>query len=345
MNSFQPILLFLDWWGAELRSFIPPTLRRALGLSRDQLFIRLDGRSVDAHLDRGDGLGLIAATEVTPEDCSYLGVNFTHALRGLSSDAVETTLIISASQVVRRQLRLPPTPDRDLPGLLSFEIERHTPFKPEEAYFSYQRAETNGDSIDITIDVAPRRVVDPLLAALSQLGFPPAHVALGDKARNVAGLGTTSAREGRRLAAAALTLLLIAAAVSPLLRLEAIADGLHQDLQTAQQDVGLVAEGDDARALATRRFLDDERLTRSSPLAVLNELSELLPDGTWLVQYGQAGRAVTLEGQTETSAGLIPLLESSERFNSIEYDAPVTLEGRDGRERFTFSLRLAGDAS
>jgi len=345
MNSFQTILLFLNWWGAELRSFIPPTLRRALGLSRDQLFIRLDGLSIDAHLDRGDGLELVAATEMTPEDCSHLGVNFTHALRGLSSGAVETTLIISASQVVRRQLRLPPTPDRDLQGLLSFEIERHTPFKPEEAYFSYQRAGTNGDSIDITIDVAPRRVVDPLLAALSQLGFPPAHVALGDEARNVAGLGTTSARKGRRLVAAALALLLVAAAVSPLLRLQAIADDLSQDLQTAQQDVGLVAESDDARALATRRFLDDERLTRSSPLAVLNELSGLLPDGTWLVQYGQAGRAVTLEGQTETSAGLIPLLESSERFNSIEYDAPVTLEGRDGRERFTFSLRLAGDAS
>ena len=62
MNSFQPILSFLDWWGVELRSFIPPTLRRALSLSRDQLFIRLDGRSVDAHLDRGDGLELVAAT-------------------------------------------------------------------------------------------------------------------------------------------------------------------------------------------------------------------------------------------------------------------------------------------
>jgi general secretion pathway protein L len=345
MNSFQPILSFLDWWGVELRSFVPPTLRRALGLSRDQLFIRLDGRSVDAHLDRGDGLEPVAETEVTPEDWGHLGVNFTHALHGLSAGTVETTLIISASQVVRRQLRLPPTPDRDLPGLLSFEIERHTPFKLEEAYFSYLRDGAHGDSMDITIDVAPRRVVDPLIAALSQMGFPPTHVALGDEARNVAGLGTTSAREGPRLAAAALVLLLVAAAVSPLFRLEAIADGLSQDLQTARQDVGLVAEGDDARALATRRFLDNERLTRSSPLAVLNELSGLLPDGTWLVQYGQAGRAVTLEGQTETSAGLIPLLESSERFNSIEYDAPVTLEGRDGRERFTFSLRLAGDAS
>jgi general secretion pathway protein L len=345
MNSFQPIFAFLDWWGAELRSLVPPPLRRAFGLSRDQLFIRLDGRNVDAYLDSGDGPDPVAATEVTPEDWGHLGANFAHALHGLSARAVETTLVISASQVVRRRLRLPPTPDRDLAGLLSFEIERHTPFKPEEAYFSYQRDATHGDSMDITIDVAPRRVVDPLIAALSQMGFPPAHVALGDEARNVTGLGVPSARSGSRLAIAALVLLLVAAVASPLLRLEAIADGLSEDLKIARQDVGLVAEADDARGLATRRFLDDERQRRPSPLAVLNELSALLPDGTWLVQYGQAGQAVTLEGQTEASADLIPLLESSKRFDTIEYDAPVTLEGRDGRERFTFSLRLADDAS
>jgi general secretion pathway protein L len=345
MNSYQPILAFLDWWGAELRSLIPPTLRRVLGFSRDQLFIHLDGRSVDAYLDRGDGPDPVAATEVAPEDWGHLGANFAHALHGLNARAIETTLVISASQVVRRRLRLPPTPERDLPGLLSFEIERHTPFKPEEAYFSYQRDATHGDSMDITIDVAPRRVVDPLIAALSQMGFPPTHVALGDEARNVTGLGVRSPRGGSRLAIAALVLLLVVAIASPLLRLEAIADDLSEDLQNARQDVGLVAEGDDARALTTRRFLDDERLHRPSPLAVLNELSALLPDGTWLVQYGQAGRAVTLEGQTEASADLIPLLESSKRFHTIEYDAPVTLEGRDGRERFTFSLRLAGDAS
>ena len=142
-----------------------------------------------------------------------------------------------------------------------------------------------------------------------------------------------------------MVLLLVAAAVSPLLRLETIANSLAQDLQSARQDAGLLSEGDGAKALAARRFLDDERLVRSSPLAVLNELSGILPDGTWLIQYGQAGRTVTLEGQTKTSAGLIPLLENSEYFNSIEYDAPVTLEGQDGRERFTFSLRLTSEAS
>jgi general secretion pathway protein L len=345
MNSFQPIFAFLDWWGAELRSLIPPTLRRAFGFSKNQLCIRLDGRSVDAFLDSGEGPDPVAATEVAPEDWGHLGANFAHALQGLGARAVETTLIISASQVVRRRLRLPPTPDRDLPGLLSFEIERHTPFKPEEAYFSYRRDATHGDSMDITIDVAPRRIVDPLVAALSQMGFAPTRVALGDEARHVTGLGVPVARSGSRLVTAALVLLLVAAVASPLLRLESIADDLSKDLQDARQIAGVGAKDEDAHALATRRFLDEERMRHPSPLAVLNELSALLPDGTWLVQYGQADRAVILEGQTESSADLIPLLESSKRFHAIEYDAPVTLEGRDGRERFTFSLRITDDAS
>ncbi len=346
MNRSQPILAFLEWWGTELRSFVPRALYRALGLQRDQLLIRLEGRNVDAFVDRGAGPEPIAATEVAPEDWGDLGTNFSHALQVLDSPTVETTLLIGSSQVVHRHLRVPPTPDRDLPGLLSFEIERHTPFKPDEAHFSFQRDAAHGESVDVTINVAPRRIVDPLIAGLTRMGFPPTHVTLGDQdRRGVHDLGVPAPRGRLRVAVLMLALLLIAAAASPVLRLEAIADDLATSLQTTRQSIGANAQSESAQALATRRFLENERTRYPSPLAILNELSTLLPDGTWLVQYDQAGRDITLEGQTESSADLIPLLEGSSRFRSVQYDAPVTREGRDGDERFTFSLRLTENPS
>jgi len=108
MNRSQPILAFLEWWGTELRSFVPRALYRALGLQRDQLLIRLEGRNVDAFVDRGAGPEPIAATEVAPEDWGDLGTNFSHALQVLDSPTVETTLLIGSSQVVHRHLRVPP---------------------------------------------------------------------------------------------------------------------------------------------------------------------------------------------------------------------------------------------
>ncbi|MEK9947255.1 MAG: PilN domain-containing protein [Alphaproteobacteria bacterium] len=346
MNQFQPIFAFLDWWGGELRSFVPRPLQRIFGTARAQLVVRLDGRTVEAFHDRGSGLEPIAATEVTPDDWGDLGTNFAHALGVGPAKSVETKLMIGASQVVRRNLRLPPTPDRDLPGLLSFEIERHTPFNPDEAYFSYRRDATHGDSMDVTINVAPRRIVDPLIAALSHIGFPPNQVMLGDgDTRGVRELGAPATRGGIRVAGIALALLLIAAVVSPLLRLEAIAEDLAISLQAARQTAGIKAGDNDGKVLAARRFLEDERNRRPSPIAILNELSLILPDGTWLVQYGQTDRDITLEGQTTSSADLIPRLEASPRFDAVQFDAPVIRGDRQDRERFTFSLRLAGGAS
>lgn len=346
MTYFQPILAFLDWWGTELKSFLPRSLRRALGAAHDHLVIRLDGRLVEAFLDRGETRVPIAATEVTPDEWGDLGTNFPQALATLNNRTVETTLVISASQVVRRHLRLPPTPDRDLPGLLSFEIERHTPFNPEEAHFSYRRDATHGDSMNVTINVAPRRIVDPLFDAIAHIGHPPQRVVLGDDdPRGVIGLGIPAPRHGMRMAGLALALLLVAAVTSPLLRLNAIESDLAVLLQATRQTANVLADGDEGKALAARRFLADQRTQRPSPITVLNELSAVLPDGTWLVQYRQAGHDVTVEGQTMSSADLIPRLEASPQFNAVQFDAPVTREGRDGRERFTFSFRVAGDAS
>ncbi|MDA0366878.1 MAG: PilN domain-containing protein [Proteobacteria bacterium] len=344
MINIRTIPSFFDWWGTELKALVRAGLRRLLGLERATLVVRLEGRTVEAHLENHLQRTPIAATEVTPEDWGDLGTNFARALQVIDPGSVETTLQISATHVVRRHLRLPPTPERDLAGLLSFEIERHTPFKPDEAYFSYLRRDGDGEATDVAITVAPRRIVDPLIARLTQIGFSPNHVVLGDdNQRSVLGLGARRPRGRAQFATAALALLLVAAAVSPLLRLEIVAENLTAALDMARRDAGVQAGDSASRVLVSARFIDEQRRQRPSPLAVLNDLATLLPDGTWLVQFGQTGRDVTLEGQTDSSANLIPRLEASPRFSAVSYDAPVTKNSTGRGERFTFSLQIAQD--
>lgn len=344
MTTIRLISSFLDWWGTELSGLLPAGLRRAVGLERRPLVVRLEGRTVEAHLGGIDAGTIVAATEVTPEDWGDLGANFARALRGLDPVTVDTTLRIGATQVVRRHLRLPPTPDRDLPGLLSFEIERHTPFKPEEVYFTFSRHGGDVDATSVSINVAPRRVVDPLIDSLTRIGFAPARVVLGDDDRRaVGGIGAHRRRGRLSVVGGTLAILLVAAIVSPLLRLESIAD----DLATA---IGATKAGNETRndaavkGVAAARFLDNYAREHPSSLAVLNELAVRLPDGTWLVQFNQSGRAVTMEGQAESSADLVPRLEESPLFTKVDYDAPVTKEGTGRGERFAFSLEIAEDA-
>ncbi len=81
----------------------------------------------------------------------------------------------------------------------------------------------------------------------------------------------------------------------------------------------------------------------SPPLIrILDTLSELLPDGTWLRNFSKVEDKVLIEGLTDSSARLVNLLDASPLFDSVTYVAPVTRE-RGGRvERFSFSLTVIG---
>ncbi|MFQ5953721.1 MAG: PilN domain-containing protein, partial [Kiloniellales bacterium] len=78
-----------------------------------------------------------------------------------------------------------------------------------------------------------------------------------------------------------------------------------------------------------------------SPLRILDALSRLLPDDTWLMQIGIAGDKVTLEGRTSSSATLVGLIEASPVFGEVTYLSPVTRERGGAFERFNFSVKLA----
>ena len=202
--------------------------------------------------------------------------------------------------------------------------------------------------------IVPRRIVDPVIRGLRELGFDldrvvvsPAAGAAGDETVTIPVEGVVKRRHRGNNAIklwATLTIVLaVAAATMPLIRLMSLSETLAVAVQQAK-----------AEAETTRSLQDEvDRLSRgmnviarakaeaSSPLAILQDLSRLLPDGTWVVQFSIVGDEVILEGRTDSSARLVGLLEASPLFESVKYLAPVTRDAREGLERFNFSLRLA----
>ncbi len=317
-------------------------------MDRDRLIVRLDGHTVDAVLARpGSRAEPVAATEVTPDDWGNVGSNFARALQTIDPGSVETALVVGSTQVVHRHLRLPPTSDRELDGLLSFEIERHTPFRPDEVYLAYSRQPSSeGDAIGVTVSVAPKRVLDPLIASLGEIGYAPSRLVLGDaedRALSVPLAGSRATRRGVRFSLAILALFAVAAVTSPLVRLEVTARDAARTARAEAMSQANTLGGMEADAAAAR-FLLTQRSTHPSPVAMLDELARVLPDGSWLTFVSQAGREVTLEGETLSSADLVPRLEASPWFVEVTFDAPVTRQtGGDG-ERFAFSVKIEDNA-
>ena len=117
-------------------------------------------------------------------------------------------------------------------------------------------------------------------------------------------------RDGRRLAS-----------------LNAEIASLDRDVRTVE---GMLRDLDGKRKLVTT--IDGLETSAIRPLPILRELTDLLPNDTWLTLVSLEAKGVELTGQANAASALIPLLENSPRFERVEFASPVT-RGRD-REQF-----------
>jgi Tfp pilus assembly protein PilN len=80
--------------------------------------------------------------------------------------------------VVLRVVEVPLADEKDLAGLIAYEIDRHMPFPPDEAYYGFQRIGQEGAQARVLLAAARKRQVDPVLAALEALGVAPTALTL-----------------------------------------------------------------------------------------------------------------------------------------------------------------------
>jgi len=73
-------------------------------------------------------------------------------------------------------------------------------------------------------------------------------------------------------------------------------------------------------------------------LAVLKELSDLIPQDAHLTSVNMRQERITLEGLARSASELVPALDKSKLFRNVSFSSPTTKVG--DKERFTLTLEL-----
>jgi type IV pilus assembly protein PilN len=97
-----------------------------------------------------------------------------------------------------------------------------------------------------------------------------------------------------------------------------------------------VQEDELSRVRKEISFLSGMRDRRGEILSILDELSRIVPKGVYLSNLRYRDGTVELQGSAENASNLVPLLERSQLFENVVFNAPSN-RGRDNRE--TFSLK------
>jgi Tfp pilus assembly protein PilN len=80
-------------------------------------------------------------------------------------------------------------------------------------------------------------------------------------------------------------------------------------------------------------ILQGEASASGETLWILKELTDRIPNGTWLLSLRVEGRKVDLEGLSPSASEIFAVLTRDGRFKSVEFGAPITRQA-DNNERF-----------
>ncbi len=265
--------------------------------------------------------------------------------------AVDRILVVIAPELVlHRQIRLPEAALADLPAAVALEIDRLSPFPPEQVVFAAApdwEEEAGEQMVAVTVAATARKIVEPLVEALHGIGIPIDAVMLGDLAMDEQeAQAQTEPRWRRRLPP-----LLAAAAgivLATLLLRWPVAD-LRDEIADARGQLAAImpearAAGAIRQALREREeaitWLAGTRRRRPTALALLDETARLLPQDAFLLQWSLDGERITLIGYGREAARLIEIFDQAELLTQPRFTSALTADSRLGRERFSLELTL-----
>jgi general secretion pathway protein L len=346
---------FLAWWRDELLGLVPERLRR--------LFTVADTAPVLVQVE--GGFAIVGASASHPEAASATlsRVDALEVLAGMAAArrGASVGIRLAASQCFERRVELPKAGRDDVRRMLAFDLERATPFRLAEVYTAHLPAA--GPSAKgrqrLRQLIVKREPVDALLADVRAAGLEPACVdcwqdtpASGLPVDFLEAGGPQQSRLAphislpRALAALVLVLAALAFLLAQSRYDSALAELRAQTARWRAEAAGVRGAQDRAdAAVADLARLQKLKLAQVPAVEVLEALSKLLPDSVWLSDLRLEGDTLDIAGLAKSGAALPSLFPGSALFLDAALTAPVTLDPREDRERFSLRVRIKQPAA
>ena len=348
---------FWPWWTAQLSALVPPKPRAALERRRMRPVLVFDGDHATLWRPgmEGERAVMLAASSIALEGdaATIVGAgraavaSLTNGVYGGVAVAPKVVVSLSPRDVLRKSIVLPAAVEPNLRQTLAYDLDRHTPFKAEELYFDVAVVGRNPEKKEIRVDLVSCRkaVVDIALRHATAWGVAVAAVVPeppATAARSRLNLLPHEARSSRAvwkrwqfwLPMGLVAAVALAAIAIPLWQKREYVIALNALAGDAQAQAAL------SNALRTEletkvgdyNFALERKYAYPSAFRVVDEVSRVLPDDTWLTQFEMKSiakgkemqREILVRGETANAGRLVQLVEESPLFAQTAPRSPTT---------------------
>lgn len=334
---------FWEWWSGELFELLPGNMQKAISQRQQKLYVEVDD----------DKLLMSLGNHVAQQEVLRLPIDAPdNEDADIPREVQQTLLLLPGNKVLAKRVSLPAAAEENLREVLGFEMDLHTPFKVSDVYYDYTIVGRDSVRQEVTVDLvyAPRDAVDALVDGATSLGLKTDVVTCRRRDNNnlqPVNLLPQELRRARRLdvknfnlaLTALLAVLLVAAISIPIAQKNRAIEVMDAQVQAAAAEA---REGSELRKnlemmADASRFLVEKKGTETLAVELIDEISRLLPDHTWVSRLDLSNSELQVQGQSGASASLIAIIESSPRFENARFRSPVVQINGTDKDRFHIS--------
>ena len=234
-------------------------------------------------------------------------------------------------------------------------MDRYTPFDAGQVYSDFRIIETNTAQKRVRVELAVvrRQVANQALSVARSVGLERAKLLVADDQGRIEPFqflpsGSTKGRHGAwRIAGVviAATLFVAFSTTAVYLPIKHKRDALATSEAELARVRAQAEEVSQVRSLVTDMsergsYVLDRRRLRPTRTELVDELSALLPDDTWLFALRLSGDRLELTGYSAKASELVATLENSPLFAEAHFTAPVAPDPRFSAQRFSLTASV-----
>lgn len=339
----------LTWWKKQMRDLVPASFRQ-FEQNRQHGLVAVvdvwDDSTVELFLGNGSRRTSLGQYEASSTALREALARLPKAKRR------SPTLRVSADLLLERQVVLPLDAERDLEQVAAYEMDRLTPFRAEEVFWTVTAGQRDvaRNQLHVRIAVIPRMRVQAVLADLQRAGLIPAQIVAGETMQPCQSIPLGEGRPVRTwlrsrpdaYSLAGCGVLAIAAAVLPFV-LQSVAGasieaqiGLMRpqaiEAERLRKEIAIGAIAADAVMTA--------RAQLTPPLQAIAMLTDMLPDDTFLTTLSTLQGKLTISGRSAAAARLIGAMAANPLIHNPAFTAPVIRDEISGGEMFSIHAEL-----
>lgn len=340
-KAVQMLAEIAAWWIGHMRSLLPGEAARA-SRKPDALIVAIDrfGNNGTGHGMKPAGSVLLRRNGVETR-LQPLGLDRPLPVGQLQR--LPTALRLPHGTVICREVQLPMEAARDLPAVISFEMDRLTPFTIDELYWGISSVtpERAQGRIKLRLSIVLRAPVEALLHALATTGLTPSFIEA-----EAGHINLTAPYQRRRPGLRTILLvicgvLFVACLAAPFIRQQLVLNAGARAIASYQASTNtaqalrqqLITAAAGRAAVAQARHAGDA-------LQVLATLTSALPDGTWLNDLTLKSGDLTFDGQSANAAKLIGRLSAVPGLHDPSFTAPVTRTADGKADQFSMHVSV-----